>query len=350
MSFNGSGTFLINSSGQPVVTNTVISSTAFNALTADLGTGLSTTITKDGQTTATAKIPFAQGLSAAAASNFAAGTVAAPGLYLATDTGTGLYRIAANNYGVAVSGAKVLDISSTGLSVTGALSVGASSVALVTYTRQVFLSGSAATYTTPAGCKRIVVRAKGGGGGGSGSADGTANATSGGAGGDSIFNSVNAKGGSGGAHGTMSSGSGGVGGLGGTGGTGTASVRIAGQSGFYPIAMYVSATNAEYWGGNGGGQGGARVPAGTATGGVAIANSGGGGSGAIGPAASFATIYTYDAPGGGGEGEYIEIIISSPAATYTYTVGAAGAAGAAGTNGFAGGAGGSGYIIVDEYY
>ena len=122
MSFNGSGTFVINSSGQPVVTNTVISSTAFNALTADLGTGLSTTITKDGQTTTTAKIPFAFGLSAAAASNFAAGTVAAPGLYLSTDTGTGLYRIGANNYGVAVSGAKVLDIASTGLAVTGTLS------------------------------------------------------------------------------------------------------------------------------------------------------------------------------------------------------------------------------------
>ena len=58
MSFNGSGTFLINSSGQPVVTNTIISSTAFNALTADLATGLSTCLTKDGQTTPTANIPL----------------------------------------------------------------------------------------------------------------------------------------------------------------------------------------------------------------------------------------------------------------------------------------------------
>lgn len=58
MSFNGSGTFVINSAGQPVVTGTVISSTAFNALTADLATGLSTTMTKDGQTTATANIPM----------------------------------------------------------------------------------------------------------------------------------------------------------------------------------------------------------------------------------------------------------------------------------------------------
>ena len=62
MSYNGSGTFNINSSGQPVVTGTVISSTAFNALTADLGTGLSTAITKDVQTVATQRIPFAAGI------------------------------------------------------------------------------------------------------------------------------------------------------------------------------------------------------------------------------------------------------------------------------------------------
>jgi hypothetical protein len=71
MSFNGSGTFVINSTGQPVVTGTVISSTAFNALTADLATGLSTTMTKDGQTTATANIPMGSfkftGLSAGSA-------------------------------------------------------------------------------------------------------------------------------------------------------------------------------------------------------------------------------------------------------------------------------------------
>lgn len=58
MSFNGSGTFLINSAGNPVVTGTVISSTWLNALTADLATGLSNTITKDGQSTPTANIPM----------------------------------------------------------------------------------------------------------------------------------------------------------------------------------------------------------------------------------------------------------------------------------------------------
>ena len=61
MSYNGSGTFNINTTGQPVVAGTVISSSAFNSLTSDLATGLSTAITKDGQTTTTARITFAQG-------------------------------------------------------------------------------------------------------------------------------------------------------------------------------------------------------------------------------------------------------------------------------------------------
>ncbi len=59
MSFNGSGTFQLNSGGLPYVTGTTISSTAANNLNTDLATGLSTCITKDGQTTITANIPMA---------------------------------------------------------------------------------------------------------------------------------------------------------------------------------------------------------------------------------------------------------------------------------------------------
>ena len=62
MSYNGSGTFQINTTGQPVVGGTIVSSATFNALTADLATGLTTAITKDGQTATTARIPFAQGI------------------------------------------------------------------------------------------------------------------------------------------------------------------------------------------------------------------------------------------------------------------------------------------------
>ena len=58
MSFNGAGTFLINSTGQPTVDGTAITAAVHNALTADLATGLSTCLTKDGQTTPTANIPL----------------------------------------------------------------------------------------------------------------------------------------------------------------------------------------------------------------------------------------------------------------------------------------------------
>lgn len=59
MSYNGSGSFSINTSGQPVAPDTSISSSVFNAFTADVATGLSTAICKDGQTTITANIPMA---------------------------------------------------------------------------------------------------------------------------------------------------------------------------------------------------------------------------------------------------------------------------------------------------
>ena len=72
MSFNGSGVFTINTAGQPVITGTTISSTTFNSLTADLATGLTTALTKDGQSTPTANI----GMGAFKITNLAAGTVA----------------------------------------------------------------------------------------------------------------------------------------------------------------------------------------------------------------------------------------------------------------------------------
>lgn len=110
MSFNGSGTFSINTAGQPVVSGTTITSTAFNALTSDLATGLSTCMLKDGTQTATAGI------------GFYAGTVSLPGIYFGTDTATGLYRIGLNNTGYAINGTKLLDLSAAAFAVTGTIS------------------------------------------------------------------------------------------------------------------------------------------------------------------------------------------------------------------------------------
>ncbi len=50
------------------------------------------------------------------------GAVGAPSFGFASDTDTGFYRIGSNNIGAAVGGSKVLDIATTGLTVTGALS------------------------------------------------------------------------------------------------------------------------------------------------------------------------------------------------------------------------------------
>lgn len=59
MSDNGSGTYVVNSAGQPVVSATPITAAAFNAYTADAATAMSNRICKDGQTTVTANIPMA---------------------------------------------------------------------------------------------------------------------------------------------------------------------------------------------------------------------------------------------------------------------------------------------------
>ena len=49
------------------------------------------------------------------------GTVSLPSLTFTADTNSGLYRIGADNIGVTLNGAKVLDVATTGLSITGTL-------------------------------------------------------------------------------------------------------------------------------------------------------------------------------------------------------------------------------------
>jgi hypothetical protein len=56
--FSGSGSFSVYTPGNPTITGTTISSTAFNNTMNDFATGLSNTITRDGQSPATAAIPM----------------------------------------------------------------------------------------------------------------------------------------------------------------------------------------------------------------------------------------------------------------------------------------------------
>lgn len=62
MPYSGAGVFAVYTPGTPYVTGTTISSTVANNVNNDFATGLSTAITKNGQTTATAIIPFAAGI------------------------------------------------------------------------------------------------------------------------------------------------------------------------------------------------------------------------------------------------------------------------------------------------
>lgn len=59
MPYNGAGLFTLYSPGNPVVTGTTISSTWANNTLSDIATGLSTAVTKNGQTVVTANIPMA---------------------------------------------------------------------------------------------------------------------------------------------------------------------------------------------------------------------------------------------------------------------------------------------------
>ena len=58
MGFNGSGSFSIETTGNPVVDDTEISASVHNATMTEIAAGLSQCITKDGQTTITANLPM----------------------------------------------------------------------------------------------------------------------------------------------------------------------------------------------------------------------------------------------------------------------------------------------------
>ena len=203
-------------------------------------------------------------------------------------------------------------------------------------TIQKFTSGSG-TYTTPAEVLYLRIKMVGGGGGGSGS---HLNATSGGTGGNTTFGSslLVANGGGAGNY-TSNASAGGTASLGsaigtalsggtGTGGASQGVVQVMGGAGA-PSPL------------GGGGGGGALNLAGQSATTNTGAGGGGGGSGT--------TANGYSGTGGSAGG-FIDAIIPTPSATYSYAVGAAGASGAAGTGGYAGGTGGTGYIEVTEFY
>jgi hypothetical protein len=206
------------------------------------------------------------------------------------------------------------------------------------------LTAASGTYTTPANARWLLIRGAGGGsgggggqnGGGSGAGGTTCWAASGAACSAPIFQATG-----GAASNNVASGAAGVG----SGGYSSLSGTPGGMPGIPGVGFNAT-------GGTGGPSclGGAGIgSSGSAGAGAAPANSGGGGGGG---GATNNTLTGSSGAGGAGGGCFLAII-NSPAATYTYAIGAAGTGAAGGSSsssaGGAGGAGGSGAIEVLAY-
>jgi hypothetical protein len=206
---------------------------------------------------------------------------------------------------------------------------------ITTPTVQTFTSGSG-TYTTPAGVKWLEITLVGGGAGGSGGNGGG----TGTAGGNTTFGTSFLSANGAGANSAYY--------IPGTPGLGSGGSVLNIYGGFG------SAGGVNYSGGQGGpgGSGGASSLGGNgggsfnAAGNSGVTNSGSGGGG--GGVSAVAAVMVGGA--GGSAGGTCRHVLSSPAATYSYAVGAGGTGGAAGTNGSAGGNGAAGIIIVIEHY
>jgi hypothetical protein len=392
MAYNGSGTFTRLYNWVTDAANSIpITASRMDGEQDGIATGLSTAITKDGQTVLTANIPFNSkkitGLTngSARTDSIALGQVQ-DGTYTTLGTTGGsadtytaspspaitayatgsqyIIKISADN-----TGASTLNISAVGAKDIKKYDRSGTKVALIAGdllqdqyynilydgtdiivlnpsillpTIQKFTSGSG-TYTTPAGVAYIRARLIGAGGGGAGGGEsGTGGAGS--TGGNTTFGTslltcnggsgADAAAGNGGAGGTASLGTGPIGtaNRGGRGGHGgqqaSTGGRLPGGHGAYT----------QFGGGSTGGYNAAGESGGNSSG-------GGGGGGGLSNAGG-----NGNTGAGGGAGGFIDAIINSPDATYAYSVGAGGTGGTAGTNGYAGGAGTSGYIEITEFY
>jgi hypothetical protein len=192
----------------------------------------------------------------------------------------------------------------------------------------VYTSGSG-TYTVPSNTRWLSIKIVGGGGGGAGSggSSGAGDAGGGAAGGTSTFGTslISATGGGGGnGSGQQAS----------AAGSGTVSSPASGfaSSGRLGIntAQYNTARQVFT-----GGTGGPPTP-------LNGFGAGGANAGASGTAVCMGST--------GSSAGYVEAIISSPSASYSYSVGAGGTGGSAGTSGNAGSAGGSGAIYITAWF
>lgn len=106
MARNGSGTYTVPNS---FTSGTAITASDHNENWADIGSEITNSVAADGQTSMTGALKGA------------AGSVSAPSISFASDADSGMYRIGADNIGIAVGGVKIVDVASTGATVAGAI-------------------------------------------------------------------------------------------------------------------------------------------------------------------------------------------------------------------------------------
>ena len=204
------------------------------------------------------------------------------------------------------------------------------------------LSG-AGTYVTPIGAKGLWVRLIGGGGGGGGVNVG-AFGNDGANGTPTVFGGTTANNGLGSNQYSVRPG--------GSGGTGPSTLRLVGGQGQGGLNnSLVSGLNGLELTGTIGGNspfGGTGSGGTNSAGGSAAPNSGSGGGGASYTDPSVTPTHGTVVNGSGSAGEYVELMINGPAATYTYSIGPGGTGGTGAANN--GGNGGSGIIIVQAFF
>ncbi|MCC6889610.1 MAG: hypothetical protein IT536_13835 [Hyphomicrobiales bacterium] len=118
MAFNGTGTHVRVHDWTTDLTNTIpVTASRMDAEHDDISTALSNCICRDGQSTTTARIPFASGLSAVA------GSASAVAYALTNDANTGLYFPGTDQWGLAAGGTGTLTSTASKLTATVALDV-----------------------------------------------------------------------------------------------------------------------------------------------------------------------------------------------------------------------------------
>lgn len=113
---NSSGTYSLYTPGNPVVTNTVISSTWANNSLADIASALTDSLSRTGDGGMQAPLELDNG------------AIGAPAATWASETTSGLYRASAGNFRFSISSADVVTLTSAGLGVAAALTVGTTAV------------------------------------------------------------------------------------------------------------------------------------------------------------------------------------------------------------------------------